>query len=537
MKQLRYQYHKFLVVIACIAFVFTLVVRANLAEGEQGNISGGESRSDVITIDSLKSFGALEREEVTFLHDAHTVALEKNNKSCDTCHLTGDFSGKTDLSLKFKRSEDKSRQEVMDIYHTNCIACHKEILNTGNKSGPVEACGECHKENTGLISSRKPIRFDFSLHFRHEQAQKDDCGLCHHEYNEKEKKLFYAKEKEGTCRYCHQPETKDNIISMRLASHTGCIDCHSKSLAKNLESGPLTCWGCHDPQAQSKIKKISPVPRMKRKQPDNILLKSAQGENRAEIGKPAGMNPVPFDHKAHEGSQDTCRVCHHAEISSCTQTCHTTMGDKKGSMITAGNSMHQLDSERSCLGCHEINKNQKKCAGCHGLMKKGDNADSGCQTCHMEIPKTEGIENQMPESVAAMLIETRKTISATIDDNKIPETVTIDDLSSKYGAVELPHRRIIDSLMLDTKNNNLANSFHNGKETLCLGCHHNSPPGKIIGCGDCHDKSSDAQDLSRPNLKVAYHQQCIGCHDRMGIESPKSTGCVDCHKAIKVKTK
>jgi hypothetical protein len=536
MKPRRYQYHKCLIVIACIAFIFTMVIRANLVEGEQSNISGGESRSDVITIDSLKSFGALERKTVPFLHDAHTAALEKNNKSCNTCHLTGDVSGKTGLSLKFKRTEDKSRQEVMDIYHTNCIACHKEMSISGNKTGPIEVCGECHKIDTGIISSGIPIGFDLSLHYRHEQAQKDDCGRCHHEYNEKEKKLFYAKDKEGSCRYCHQHETKNNIISMRLASHTGCIDCHSKSLAKKMKSGPITCSGCHDPHVQNKIEKISSVPRMKRNQPDYVLLKSTRGGDEVKTGKQASMNPVPFDHKAHEGRQGTCRVCHHAEISSCSQTCHTITGDKKGAMINAEKAMHQPDNEKSCLGCHDINKGRKECAGCHGLMTKERSSENACLRCHTEIPKSEGAENQKPELIASMLLKSKKTASGSIEDKDIPETVTINNLSDKYGAVELPHRRIFESLMNNTNNNNLAKYFHNGKETLCLGCHHNSPASKTPpNCINCHSNSFDAPASSKTDLKVAYHQQCMGCHDRMVVGKPKSTDCEGCHKAIGVK--
>jgi rRNA maturation endonuclease Nob1 len=31
-----------------------------------------------------------------------------------------------------------------------------------------------------------------------------------------------------------------------------------------------------------------------------------------------------------------------------------------------------------------------------------------------------------------------------------------------------------------------------------------------------------------PGMKAAYHQQCIGCHDRM--EMKKTKECTDCHK-------
>ena len=33
----------------------------------------------------------------------------------------------------------------MDIFHTNCIDCHKETKAAKEKSGPIE-CGECHQD-------------------------------------------------------------------------------------------------------------------------------------------------------------------------------------------------------------------------------------------------------------------------------------------------------------------------------------------------------------------------------------------------------
>jgi hypothetical protein len=73
-----------------------------------------ERRSDIITIDTLESFGSLERPKVVFLHDLHTEVLEKNNKDCKTCHLS-EKSSKYRLSPKFKRFKDTGKQEVMDI--------------------------------------------------------------------------------------------------------------------------------------------------------------------------------------------------------------------------------------------------------------------------------------------------------------------------------------------------------------------------------------------------------------------------------------
>jgi mono/diheme cytochrome c family protein len=32
---------------------------------------------------------------------------------------------------------------------------------------------------------------------------------------------------------------------------------------------------------------------------------------------------------------------------------------------------------------------------------------------------------------------------------------------------------------------------------------------------------------------AAFHQQCIGCHQSMGLEKPAATACADCHKERK----
>ena len=64
-----------------------------------------EGRADIITIDGLKAFGALERPAVLFYHDKHTQALAKGNKDCSVCHETV----KDRLSLKFKRTESQAR--------------------------------------------------------------------------------------------------------------------------------------------------------------------------------------------------------------------------------------------------------------------------------------------------------------------------------------------------------------------------------------------------------------------------------------------
>ena len=506
----------------------SIVFACNTGISGAGQIFKASSgaRADVITIDSMTAFGKLEKPPVEFLHDTHTEALSKKGKDCNTCHLT-DTDG---MSLKFMRIKDADRTAVMNIYHKECISCHGELKVTGEKTGPVE-CDGCHVETAKFASSRQPMGFDKSLHFRHSKAQDKKCGTCHHEYDETAKKLFYAKGKEGTCRYCHASETKDNLISMRLASHLACIDCHRKNQEKKIKSGPLSCSGCHDASEQAKIKKIASIPRMERQQPDSVMLKNVQKDAPVDVSKLNRMNWVPFDHKAHETYNDTCRVCHHESLNPCNE-CHSLTGKKEGDAVSLEKAMHQVNAEMSCMGCHLIKQNEKNCAGCHAFMEKGKNKEEEtCNQCHMtpvlkqDPPSDPEQENHM----VTQMLQSRHPVVGTYPQEDIPETVVIKNLSNEYEAVEFPHRKIVNTLTNNIKDNKLSAYFHTEKGTVCQGCHHNSPISKKPPyCGSCHGKPFDAENPLKPGIKGAYHLQCMGCHTEMGIEKP--AGCTECHK-------
>jgi hypothetical protein len=482
--------------------------------------------ADLIRIDGMRTLGDLEKPPVDFLHDAHTQALASKKKDCSACHLTENDR----LSIKFKRRQDTDRTTVMNIYHKECIACHGEMKITGEKTGPLE-CNECHKEKSRFVSSRQPVGMDKSLHYRHAVAQEQKCERCHHAYDDTAKKLFYAKGEEGTCRYCHRSETEENRISMRAASHIACVDCHLKNKAKNIFTGPVECAGCHDAAAQQKFEKIDTVPRMERKQPDAVLLKRAPKENPADNEILNRMSFVPFDHKAHEGYNNTCRACHHETLKACNE-CHTMSGTKQGKGVNLEKAMHQVDSTKSCRGCHLEKQNEKNCAGCHmfiGAPMK--NKESACIPCHMKP----ALDNPLPSDpeqekiMAAKMLQARTPVTETFGREDIPEKVVIKNLSKQYEAVDLPHRKIVNALAANIKDSKLAAYFHTEQGTLCQGCHHNSPVSKKPpACANCHGEQLDPQNPLKPGIMGAYHLQCMGCHKAMGIE--KLAECTDCHK-------
>jgi len=485
-----------------------------------------ERRADIIRIDSMRVFGKLTRPPVTYLHQKHTEALENKNKDCSACHLSQDNR----LSTKFMRLQNTAKEEVMDIYHTNCISCHKASAADKEKSGPV-VCGECHKDGAGVLSSWRPIGMDKSLHYRHTKAQADKCENCHHVYNEATKKLYYAKGKEGTCRYCHQAATEDNRISMRLASHMECVGCHRQTLAKNESAGPITCNGCHDAGQQKLIEKLKNVPRMAANQPDFVFVKKIKGNGKT-TNPATRMNLVPFNHKDHETYNDTCRVCHHAELQSCV-SCHTLDGAKEGDFVKLEQAMHRLNAEQSCIGCHESKQTNQSCAGCHtSFERKRQQGTSACVNCHM-VPNSrvsDEVQRSEEKMEAATVLENRQAVAAVYNVEDIPQTVTIETLMNQYEPVKMPHRQIFQAMINKIDRNKLANYFHYENGTVCQGCHHNSPAAKTPPkCVSCHGRPFNEKDPFKPGLMAAYHRQCMECHKAMEINKPVSTDCTACH--------
>ncbi len=483
-------------------------------------------RADVILIDGLRAFGALERPAVPFYHDKHTEALAKQGKDCLTCHEMLDAK----LTLKFKRTEDNDRQTVMGIYHDQCIGCHEQGTADKTPSGPV-TCGACHKEEGPPPVNRRPIALDKSLHYRHVKANDKKCETCHHVFNDQTKKLVYAKGEEGACLYCHGEVKEENRISYQKAAHQACVVCHREFSVKNKDAGPVECAGCHDPLQQAVLEKLDDVPRMERNQPNQVLVKTVSSKG----GEPPAnrMLPVPFDHKAHEGYNDSCRACHHASLTSCAD-CHSVSGSEDGRQVTLVQSMHHRVADSSCVGCHHKQQSKPQCAGCHAGIAQGQSltSEAACKTCHMSTDAADPypVDDAQRLETAERLLASRQPVTTTVAVEEIPEKVTIQSLSNRYEGAVMPHRRIVLKLAADIRGSRLAEYFHADDRTLCQGCHHNTPSTvKPPQCASCHGRTSEALNLTRPGLMAAYHQQCIQCHDKMGLEKPASRECTACH--------
>jgi hypothetical protein len=170
------------------------------------------------------------------------------------------------------------------------------------------------------------------------------------------------------------------------------------------------------------------------------------------------------------------------------------------------------------------------------MEKRRKQADEACLKCHEEMnAELQSLAKEDDKRVAEMMVGARTYTTETYDKEDIPEKVVINVMANpddRYEAVELPHRKIVEKLTSNVKENKLAAYFHREKGTLCQGCHHNSPVSKKPPkCATCHGKPFDDREPLRPGLMGAYHQQCMTCHKEMKIEKP--AGCTGCHKEKK----
>jgi hypothetical protein len=541
--------------LVCVATSFFCIE----AQGEKVPVQAPESgRPDLIKIDTLAAFGKLELPPVTFFHDKHTDAvLKEKGKSCETCH----FKENGKLSLTFKRQKATTPAEIKDLYHANCIGCHMDMAAAGKPSGPPDGlCRSCHNAEPPQ-AVRLDAGLDKTVHFRHVDSKqvppaaggKDNCASCHHQLDKQTKKLFYAKGKEETCRDCHQAKPEKGVKSLKQASHLQCVQCHLDLANKGVkDNGPYLCAGCHSAAGQGLTAKKNQeivaklpgkaVPRLLRGQPDAALITPKLDEGKTV--KSAAMDPVAFDHKAHEKYNNNCRVCHHEGMEACGD-CHTLGGAKEGGMVTLEQAMHSRSSKQSCIGCHTAKQAAPDCAGCHNHISKASKPeDANCRQCHLPTnlqgagTLSAGLVKLLKPQQAGLaetILKSRKMNPGTYAAEDIPETVVIKDLADKYKPTEFSHRKHVLSLLKGTKGNQLAEYFHRDPGTLCQGCHHNSPPAKNPpACLSCHsDKNKQVREENRPALLAAFHGQCMSCHQDMGLEKPAATACNECHKEKK----
>lgn len=91
-----------------------------------------------------------------------------------------------------------------------------------------------------------------------------------------------------------------------------------------------------------------------------------------------------------------------------------------------------------------------------------------------------------------------------------PENIIIDTLQNIYGPVNFPHK-------LHAEMSKISGG--------CIQCHHYNTTDNIEPCSDCHNKDREKAVITRPDLRGAYHQQCMNCHRKWSHQ----TECNSCH--------
>lgn len=473
----------------------------------------GESASDeplsgaTIVIQHGEVFGELQRPAVPFDHARHTEIL--GDKGCQDCHSE---IGEGGHSYTFVPSTIQGASQVMDEFHGRCLGCHEEQRASGDLSPPL-ACADCHQRGIGeRPTEHADAGWDYQVHSRHVIGQGNQCETCHHQFDEPSAKLVYVKGEEGACQDCHGRSADGDTPSLRTAAHQQCVQCHLDRARKSQTAGPTTCVGCHEERPEVDPAVIAALPRLDRGQSDTLEIELDGGR----------LAAVGFDHKGHETRTQFCRDCHHASMESCHE-CHTLEGTGEGGGVTAQMAFHATSSQNSCVGCHEERTRETGCAGCHQLMP-AEMPRETCTVCHAgdspaELASAEANSGGDVHHASAF-VAAAPTVAQVAILGDAPDDVTIDGLAADYSVVTYPHKAVYEALRDTTSSSELAQAFHGTDETLCYGCHHNSPAGqKPPACGTCHERMTfDERTPGRPGLKAAYHLQCLGCHQAMKIE-------------------
>ena len=524
------------------------------ANAHEAKLQGEHLGERVLSVSMASVVGRLKRPPVKFDHDEHTTALEDD---CGLCHERDDARN---LLFSFPKDRDETKPRLLtNSFHDSCVGCHTERTKDGKESGPV-TCGECHAIPPGHPSQEhQPVLPEYYDVLR--DTFHKDCTACHHEPAKTagharalDWQKFYMAQKEeteshwpevvfdyflhdkhskalkGSCFSCHDisearwrelmaegrvPSAQDlgmdvsetNGPAGRDTTHSRCINCHLNLKSEGAEAGPVDCGGCHDGE-QRTIKELADDPRPVCMREDRILIQLEEGAN---------LKAVAFNHGAHVANSRACQDCHHKSLQPC-QDCHTVEGCEEGGGVTLAEAHHDISSGRSCVGCHEAEKSKAECAGCHQNMQHGL-VQSACSGCH------NGSLEELDK-----VVDLPKPLELISDDVKA--VMVIDKIEDEYGPSNFPHLAMAEKLTEISNESALARHFHADKMTICAGCHHLGPmeaKTDIPPCATCH-KAGGTPTNDTPTLLGAYHQNCLGCHQRMdpdGQDLPQD--CIGCH--------
>jgi len=141
------------------------------------------------------------------------------------------------------------------------------------------------------------------------------------------------------------------------------------------------------------------------------------------------------------------------------------------------------------------------------LSKLHSKQNLDCTICH---------ECETPTKINPCLAQCPRDNAKVVTSYSLANTekiFTINNISGEkniYGPVKFSHK---------------AHAEMSEMGDGCTTCHHYNPPGEIVKCNFCHEADRDKSDINMPDLKSAYHRQCMDCHSEWEEESK----CENCH--------
>lgn len=122
------------------------------------------------------------------------------------------------------------------------------------------------------------------------------------------------------------------------------------------------------------------------------------------------------------------------------------------------------------------------CSQCHACEKPSMH-DTCLKPCYRHMVRSQASDHSLSEA---------------------PDSVWLDELAAEHLPIMFDHK---------------PHARMAGMKGDCAGCHHYSPKGKIPACRTCHPKDASTANYAQPDLKTAYHQQCLGCHSQWANEA------------------
>lgn len=126
-------------------------------------------------------------------------------------------------------------------------------------------------------------------------------------------------------------------------------------------------------------------------------------------------------------------------------------------------------------------------------------AEIDCSRCHTcETPTTHDV------CLKPCYRHTARSQSSGHELDEAPDSVLLDVLAEEYLPILFDHKPHAEMA---------------GMSDNCSSCHHYSPKGEIPPCRSCHPKDAADASSAQPDLRTAYHRQCLVCHSQWAHEA------------------